>query len=115
MNGGVSHVDTFDPKAKLEELHLKEFNRSGEEQSAMSSGKRYYVKSPFEFRKTGQSGADMNKLWKNLAQVADDLCFYRGLQVESVNHPTANYHVNTGNRFGGDPAIGAWVNYGLGT
>ena len=115
MEGGPSHVDTFDPKAKLEELHLKEFNRSGEEQSAMSSGKRYYVKSPFEFRKTGQSGADMNKLWKNLAEVADDLCFYRGLQVESVNHPTANYHVNTGNRFGGDPAIGSWVNYGLGT
>ena len=50
-----------------------------------------------------------------LAGVADDLCFYRGLQVESVNHPTANYHVNTGNRFGGDPAIGSWVNYGLGT
>ena len=115
MEGGPSHIDTFDPKAKLEELHLKEFNRSGEEQSAMSSGKRYYVKSPFEFHKTGQSGADMNKLWKNLAEVADDLCFYRGLQVESVNHPTANYHVNTGNRFGGDPAIGSWVNYGLGT
>ena len=115
MEGGPSHIDTFDPKAKLEELHLKEFNRSGEEQSAMSSGKRYYVKSPFEFHKTGQSGADMNKLWKNLAEVADDLCFYRGLQVESVNHPTANYHVNTGNRFGGDPAMGAGVNYGLGT
>ncbi len=115
MEGGPSHIDTFDPKAELKELHLKEFNRSGEEQSAMSSGKRYYVKSPFEFHKAGQSGADMNRLWKNLAEVADDLCFYRGLQVESVNHPTANYHVNTGNRFGGDPAIGAWVNYGLGT
>jgi len=115
MEGGPSHIDTFDPKAKLDGLHLKEFNRSGKEQSAMSSGKRYYVKSPFEFHKAGQSGADMNKLWKNLAGVADDLCFYRGLQVESVNHPTANYHVNTGNRFGGDPAIGSWVNYGLGT
>ncbi|MFK7819201.1 MAG: DUF1501 domain-containing protein, partial [Planctomycetaceae bacterium] len=45
----------------------------------------------------------------------DDMCFYRGAHVESVNHPTACYHVNTGNRFGGDPGIGAWVNYGLGT
>ena len=43
------------------------------------------------------------------------MCFYRGCQVESVNHPTACYHVNTGNRFGGDPAVGAWVTYGLGT
>jgi hypothetical protein len=115
MEGGPSHIDNFDPKPKLDELHLGEFNRSGEEQSAMSSGKRYYVKSPFQFRKAGQSGADMNTLWENLADVADDLCFYRGLQVDSVNHPTANYHVNTGNRFGGDPAIGSWVNQGLGT
>ena len=115
MEGGPSHIDTFDPKVKLNELHLQEFNASGEDKSPMSSGKRYYVKSPFEFHKAGQSGADMNKHWKKLSDVADDLCFYRGLQVESVNHPTANYHVNTGNRFGGDPAMGAWVNYGLGT
>ncbi len=115
MEGGPSHIDTFDPKPALSKLHEKEFHRSGEQQSAMSSGKRYYVQSPFKFRKCGESGADMNTLWKNLADVADDLCFYRGGQVESVNHPTANYHVNTGNRFGGDPAMGAWVTYGLGS
>ena len=115
MEGGPSHIDTFDPKPALSKLHEKEFHRSGEQQSAMSSGKRYYVQSPFKFRKCGESGADMNTLWKNLANVADDLCFYRGGQVESVNHPTANYHVNTGNRFGGDPAMGAWVTYGLGS
>ncbi|MCP4468696.1 MAG: DUF1501 domain-containing protein [Halieaceae bacterium] len=115
MEGGPSHIDTFDPKPMLDKLHLKEFQRSGKEQSAMSSGKRYYVKSPFKFRKAGKSGADMNTLWENLAGVADDLCFYRGCQVESVNHPTANYHVNTGSRFGGDPAMGSWVTHGLGT
>jgi hypothetical protein len=115
MEGGPSHIDTFDPKPKLKELHLKEFNRSGEEQSAMSSGKRYYVQSPFGFSKHGQSVADMCNRWQHLPDVADDLCFYRGCQVESVNHPTANYHINTGNRFGGDPALGAWVNHGLGT
>lgn len=115
MEGGPSHIDTFDPKPKLSDLHLQEFHRGGEEQSAMSSGKRYYVESPFQFAKHGQSGADMCHLWENLAGVADELCFYRGCQVESVNHPTANYHINTGNQFGGDPSIGAWVNYGLGT
>ena len=115
MEGGPSHIDTFDPKPALSRLHMQEFTRSGEEQSAMSGGKRYYVESPFEFRKAGESGADMNTLWEHLAGVADHLCFYRGLQVDSVNHPTANFQVNTGNRFGGDPALGAWVNYGLGS
>ena len=115
MEGGPSHIDTFDPKPALSEYHLKEFTRQGEEQSAMSSGKRYYVESPFKFMKAGQSGADMCEHWQHLAGVADDLCFYRGCQVQSVNHPTANYHVNTGNQFGGDPAVGAWVAYGLGS
>ncbi len=115
MEGGPSHIDTFDPKPKLDELHLKKFQRRGRMKSAMESGDRYYVKSPFQFGRFGQSGADMSLEWKHLQTVADDLCFYRGCQVDSVNHPTAQYQLNTGNRFGGDPAVGAWVNYGLGT
>jgi hypothetical protein len=115
MEGGPSHIDTFDPKPELTKRHLQEFSRSGEMESAMSSGKRYFVKSPFEFIKAGQSGADMCAEWKHLKDCADDICFFRGCQVESVNHPTACYHVNTGNRFGGDPGVGAWVTYGLGS
>ena len=115
MEGGPSHIDTFDPKPKLAQLHLQEFTREGKMKSAMESGKRYYVQSPFKFRKAGKSGADIAENWEHLAKVVDDLCFYRGCQVDSVNHPTAMYQMNTGNRFGGDPAIGAWVNYGLGT
>lgn len=115
MEGGPSHIDTFDPKPKLDELHLREFVRAGKEKSAMESGQRYYVRSPFRFRKAGESGADMAENWQHLAQVADELCFFRGCQVDSVNHPTAMYQMNCGNRFGGDPAVGAWVTYGLGT
>ena len=115
MEGGPSHIDTFDPKPKLAKLHLQEFTREGKMKSAMESGKRYYVQSPFGFRKAGDSGADMAENWENLARVVDDICFYRGCQVDSVNHPTAMYQMNTGNRFAGDPAIGSWVNYGLGT
>jgi hypothetical protein len=81
----------------------------------MESGKRYYVRSPFKFRRAGQSGADIAENWEHLAGLVDDLCFYRGCQVDSVNHPTAMYQMNTGNRFGGDPAIGAWTTYGLGS
>ena len=115
MEGGPSHIDTFDPKPKLNELHLQEFNRQDEKASAMASGTRYYVESPFAFRQVGQSGSWMSEPWQHLARVADQICFYRGLQAESVNHPTALYHINCGNRFGGDPAVGSWVNYGLGT
>ena len=115
MEGGPSHIDTFDPKPKLAQLHLQEFSRAGKMKSAMESGKRYYVQSPFAFQKAGKCGADIATNWEHLAKVVDDLCFYRGCQVDSVNHPTAMYQMNTGNRFGGDPAIGAWVNYGLGT
>lgn len=115
MEGGPSHIDTFDPKPALEKLHLTEFQRGGKMKSAMESGKRYYVRSPFKFRKAGTSGADICDRWEHLAKVVDDICFYRGCQVDSVNHPTAMYQMNTGNRFGGDPALGAWVNYGLGS
>ena len=115
MEGGPSHLDTFDPKPKLAELHLKEFIRQDKFASAMASGKRYYVQSPFKFRKAGRSGLELCERFEHLAGVADELCVYRGCQAESIDHPTACYHLNTGSRFGGDPAVGAWSAYGLGT
>ena len=115
MEGGPSQIDTFDPKPALAKLHLKEFTREGQQKSAMESGKRYYVQSPFKFGRHGESGADMAENWTHLAKVADELCFFRGCQVDSVNHPTAMFQMNCGNRFGGDPGIGAWVTYGLGS
>ncbi len=115
MEGGPSHIDTFDPKPQLGKIHLQNFTRSGENKSAMESGTRYYVQSPWKARQVGQSGAWMTEKWVHLVEVADDICFYRGCQAESVNHPTALFHMNTGNRFGGDPAMGSWVTYGLGS
>jgi hypothetical protein len=115
MEGGPSHIDTFDPKPELTKQHLVEFTRSGERESAMSSGRRYWVKSPFKFIKAGESGADICTEWLHLKDRVDDICFFRGAQVDSVNHPTACYQLNTGNQFGGDPGLGAWVTYGLGS
>jgi hypothetical protein len=115
MEGGPSHIDTFDPKPKLDELHMTEFVRQSKFASAMESGRRYYVKSPFQFRRAGQCGIAMSEHFIELAKVADDICWYRGATAESSNHPTALYHLNTGNKFGGDPALGAWTTYGLGT
>ncbi len=115
MAGGPSHIDTFDPKPKLDELHLQEFTRKDKFASAMASGKRYFIKSPFRFHRAGEAGIPMCNGFRHLSNVADELCVYRGCVGESINHPTANYHMNTGNRFGGDPAVGSWVSYGLGT
>ncbi len=115
MEGGPSHIDTFDPKPQLKALHMTEFARKDKFVSQMESGRRYYVASPFEFQRAGQSGVEMCTLFPNLASCADDMCFYRGAMAENTNHPTALYHLNTGSPFGADPAIGSWVSYGLGT
>jgi hypothetical protein len=115
MEGGPSHIDTFDPKPKLAQLHMQEYRRDEKFESAMSSGKRYFVNSPFRFHRAGQSGIWMCGNFQHVARVADELCVYRGCQVDSVDHPTACYQMNTGKRFGGDPAVGAWTTYGLGT
>lgn len=115
LEGGPSHIDTFDPKPRLNELHLQSYRNEGNDFSPMTSGERFFVGSPFRFRRAGRSGIAMCEHYHHLANVADELCIYRGCQAESVNHPTALFHLNTGNRFGGDPAIGSWVTYGLGS
>lgn len=113
MEGGPSQVDTFDPKPKLTELHLSESKRT----KGLATGKRFYVGSPFKSRKVGESGIEMSDQWQFLAdsQVADELCVYRGCKAESLNHPEALLHMNTGSRLGGDPGLGAWATYGLGS
>ena len=111
MEGGPSQVDTFDPKPKLNALHKSESKRTG----TLEQGFKFFVGSPYGSRKVGESGLDMSDQWKHLPEVADELCNYRGCFAESLNHPEALFHMNTGSRLGGDPALGAWVNYGLGS
>src|SRR5688500_10192487 len=72
MEGGPSHIDTFDPKPKLADLHMTEFSRQGDRfASAMASGKRYYIRSPFKFRQVGQAGLWMSDRFQHLPGVAD--------------------------------------------
>ena len=113
MEGGPGHMDTFDPKPELTRLHKKESKST----RGLATGFRFYVGSPFGFDKFGQSGMEMCDQWKFMRdpEVADELCNYRGCQAESLNHPEALFHMNTGSRLGADPSIGAWATYGLGT
>ncbi|QDT66678.1 DUF1501 domain-containing protein [Calycomorphotria hydatis] len=113
MEGGPGHMDTFDPKPELTRLHKTESKLSG----GLERGFKFFVGSPFEFRKVGDAGIEMSDQWKHLADpyIANELCNYRGCQAESLNHPEALFHMNTGSRLGGDPSVGAWTTYGLGT
>ena len=113
MEGGPSQTDTFDPKPKLNSLHLSESTRT----AGLANGKRFFVGSPFKARKVGNAGIEMSEPWQFMAdpEVADELCVYRGCQAESLNHPEALLHMNTGSRLGGDPGLGAWTTYGLGS
>ncbi|MCH9656613.1 MAG: DUF1501 domain-containing protein [Planctomycetes bacterium] len=113
MEGGPSQVDTFDPKPSLSKLHLTESTRT----KGLATGKRFYVGSPFKSHKVGNAGIEMCDQWKFLSdpKVADELCVYRGCKAASLNHPEALLHMNTGSRLGGDPGVGSWVNYGLGS
>ncbi len=114
MEGGPGHMDTFDPKPKLTELHKTE---SKNDRGLAAGQYQFYVGSPFKFNKVGANGIDMCDQWEHLADpyVADELCNYRGCQAESLNHPEALFHMNTGSRLGADPALGAWATYGLGS
>lgn len=113
MEGGPGHMDTFDPKPELTRLHKTESKLT----AGLEKGFKFFVGSPFGFQKVGQSGIEMCDQWQHMADpyIADELCNYRGCQAESLNHPEALFHMNTGSRLGGDPAVGAWTTYGLGT
>ena len=113
MEGGPGHMDTFDPKPELTRLHKTESKLA----AGQETGFKFFVGSPFGFRKAGDNGIEMCDQWEHLADpyVANELCNYRGCQAESLNHPEALFHMNTGSRLGGDPALGSWATYGLGT
>jgi hypothetical protein len=113
MEGGPSQMDTFDPKPKLNELHKTESKLT----RGLETGYKFFVGSPYKTRQVGKSGLPMSEPWVHLAkpEIADELCMYRGCQAESLNHPEALFHMNTGSRLGGDPAVGSWMTYGLGS
>jgi Protein of unknown function (DUF1501) len=113
MDGGISHLDTFDPKPKLAEYHGKKFPLKMEATQFDSNGP--VLKSPWKTKQHGQSGLWVSELFPHLATHADDLTVLRSMTNESAIHATANYWMHTGWGQMGRPSAGAWVNYGLGS
>ena len=112
MDGGVSHVDSFDPKPKLAELDAKPFTAS---KNPTANGNRQWLKSPWEFQQHGQSGMPVSSLFPHLAKCADDLAVIRSMKAELPLHSTGVLFLHTGSNNAGRPSLGAWVNYGLGS
>ncbi len=114
MPGGVSHIDTFDPKPKLAELDGKPFD-GFYQVGAKKETNRNWVKSPWKFAQHGQSGMSVSELFPHIATCVDDITFIRSMVSGFPLHPRANLLMHTGRNTGGYPSLGSWVNYALGT
>lgn len=110
MNGGPSHVDTFDPKPMLAK-HAEEMPASMEGRKIKAG----YMPSPFRFRAHGQSGVVMSELLPKLSACADDLCVIRSMHTDVPNHEPGLLLMNSGHQQPTRPSLGSWVSYGLGT
>ncbi len=114
MNGGPSQIDTFDPKPALEKVDGKLFARENVK-TAQVSGKRYFVRSPFRFYQHGECGMPVSELFQETAAHVDKIAFLRSGYCDSDNHPAAVFQYNTGYPVQGNPSIGSWIVYGLGS
>lgn len=112
MDGGMSHVDTFDPKPELTKRHGQPFPMTIEPTQFDSSGP--CLKSPWKTKPHGHNGLWISELFPHLAQHADELCMIRSMTNEAATHANANYWMHTGWGQSGRPSLGAWVNYALG-
>lgn len=112
MNGGPSHIDTFDPKPKLAEYAGKTLpfeNLKTERKTGAA------FPSPFKFQKYGQSGIEVSELFHQTAQCIDDICVIRSMHADVPNHEPSLLLMNCGEARQIRPSVGSWVVYGLGT
>ena len=112
MSGGVSHVDSFDPKPKLQEMAGKPMPVKVERTQFNNNGNIF--PSPFEFQKHGESGIPVSSIFPKTAKMVDEMAVIRSMTSKVNEHAQGNYAIHTGFPFMGHPSAGAWVSYGLG-
>ena len=103
MSGGVSHVDTLDPKPRL----IADHGRKGP--------RGYYKRPNWDFHTHGQSGIEVSEILPNMARCVDDLAVIRSMRADHGNHFEATLGIHSGSVTFTRPSIGSWVSYGLGT
>jgi hypothetical protein len=118
MQGGPSHLDTYDYKPRLEQEDGRKLPFD-DARTIANTGNRgtdqRVMKSPWKFRQHGQTGRWVSELFPETARHVDDLCFIRSLHTEGVAHGPATLFLHCGSTNFVRPSMGAWVNYGLGT
>ncbi|WP_439630585.1 DUF1501 domain-containing protein [Gemmata sp.] len=112
MNGGPSHVDTFDPKPLLDKYHGKPIP-SGNLRTERKTGAA--MRSPFAFQKYGRSGIEVSELFARTAAHIDDICVVRSVHADVPNHEPSLLLMNCGEARQPRPSLGSWVTYGLGS
>ena len=112
MNGGPSHVDTFDPKPSLDKYHGK-LLPTGNLATERKTGTAF--RSPFKFQKHGKSGIEVSELFSHTAAHIDDLAVIRSMRADVPNHEPSLMLLNCGDARQIRPSMGSWVTYGLGT
>src|SRR6516162_5917143 len=116
MEGGPSHLDLFDPKPELLRLAGKPMPASfGRPLTAMGTADNTLMPSKRTWKQHGQSGIWVSDWYPEIAKHVDDLCVIRSCWADGLNHVGSVCQMNTGDILAGRPALGAWVNYGLGT
>lgn len=113
MSGGVSHVDSFDPKPRLQKENGKPMPMKVERTQFNQNGN--IMASPFEFKRWGESGLPISSMFPKIGELADELAVIRSMTTAVNEHAQGNYAMHTGFPFIGHPSAGAWCNYGLGT
>ena len=118
MHGGVSHVDTWDPKPALAKWDGKtvpaEFVK-GLKTSRIDFTKAIVRGSPWKFIPSGQSGIEVSELFPHMARHVDDMAIVRSCHGDAFDHAPAMYLLSTGSQFPGKPSLGSWAVYGLGS
>ena len=118
MAGGPSHLETFDYKPKLAELHnqpMPESYTKGQPIAQLQDQELKAYGPMFKFDRYGKSGQWISELLPWQQKMADDICIVRSMVTEQINHDPAHTFMNCGTAISGRPSMGAWINYGLGS
>lgn len=120
QSGAPSQMDLFDHKPLLRKMNgeeLPESVRKGQRLTGMTAGQTSFplAGSQFDFKRYGKSGAWLSELLPYHSKIVDELCFVHSMYTEAINHDPAVTFLQTGSQFPGRPAMGSWIDYGLGS
>ena len=115
MDGGVSQVDSFDPKPRLEKENGQDPRKKFKVDNTQFDNVGKILKSPWNFKQYGDCGMPVSELFPHIATCVDDLALIRSMVSNFPEHTNANYFLHTGSGIQGRPSMGAWATYGLGS